>query len=138
MMGYASTLHPSYRAGERHGHRHGQRHPDLGRARGTAPRQARQAVGRHGRADRRIVQSGSSVNKKPRLSKAGNRSLRMALLMPALSAVRHDPNVKAYTEHLICDRGLKKLQAICAVMRKLLHAIHGMLKTGSPFDSTRF
>jgi len=29
---------------------------------------------------------------------------------------------------LIVDNGLKKMQAICAVMRKLLHAIHGMLK----------
>jgi len=39
---------------------------------------------------------------------------------------------------LIEDRGLKKIQAICAVMRKLLHAIHGMLKTGQPFDGQRF
>jgi hypothetical protein len=30
------------------------------------------------------------------------------------------------------------LQAVCAVMRKLLHAIHGMLKHDKPFDNTRF
>jgi len=33
----------------------------------------------------------------------------MALYMPALSAARHDPNVRAYYRHLIEDRGLKKL-----------------------------
>jgi hypothetical protein len=27
---------------------------------------------------------------------------------------------------------------LCAVMRKLLHAIHGMLKHDKPFDNTRF
>lgn len=88
--------------------------------------------------DPRHHTSGSSVAKKPRLTKAGNRYLRMALYMPALSASRHDRHVRAYYQHLIEDRGLKKIQAVCAVMRKLLHAIHGMLKTKQVFDSQRF
>lgn len=88
--------------------------------------------------DPRHATSGTSVNKKPRLSKAGNRYLRLALFMPALSASRHEEHVKGYYRHLIEDRGLKKIQAVCAVMRKLLHAIHGMLKTGKPFDGQRF
>ena len=88
--------------------------------------------------DPRQHQSGSSVNKKPRLSKAGNRYLRIALYMPALSASRHEPNVRAYYLHLINHRGLKKIQAVCAVMRKLLHAIHAMLKNRTPFDGSRF
>lgn len=88
--------------------------------------------------DPRIVTSGTSVFKKPRLSKAGNRYLRIALFMPALSASRHDPNVRAFYCHLVENRGLKKLQAICAVMRKLLVAIHAMLKTRTPFESARF
>ncbi|WP_411727934.1 hypothetical protein [Methyloglobulus sp.] len=33
-------------------------------------------------------------------------------------------------------KGTKPLQAI-AVMRKLIHAIHGMLKHDKPFDNTR-
>ncbi|CAD7839213.1 MAG: Mobile element protein, partial [Olavius algarvensis Gamma 1 endosymbiont] len=65
-----------------------------------------------------------SVHKKPRLSKAGNRYLRIALYMPALSAASHNPRVRGYYRHLIADRGLKKIQAVCAVMRKLLMAIH--------------
>jgi len=82
--------------------------------------------------------SGSSVFKKPRISKAGCRRLRTALYMPALSAVRHDPFVRGFYLHLIEDKGLKKIQALCAVMRKLVHAIHGMLLNDQPFDNTRF
>jgi transposase len=39
---------------------------------------------------------------------------------------------------LIENNGLKKLQALCAVMRKLLHAIHGMLRANKEFDGSRF
>ncbi len=88
--------------------------------------------------DPREHRSGSSVEKKARISKAGNKYLRMALYMPALSALRHEPHVRAYYLHLIEDRGLKKIQAICAVMRKLLHSIHGMLRNGTDFDGSRF
>ena len=88
--------------------------------------------------DPRIIESGKSVSKKRRISKAGNRYLRRALYMPALSASHHEVHVNAYYQHLINDNGITKLQAICAVMRKLLHAIHGMLKSGKSFDGTRF
>ena len=87
--------------------------------------------------DPRQTSSGTSVNKRPRLSKAGNRHLRQALYMPALSAARHDPHVRSFYLHLIDRRGLKKIQAVCAVMRKLLHGIHAMFKSGQPFDSAR-
>lgn len=88
--------------------------------------------------DPRPYKSGTSVDKRTRISKVGNRYLRAALYMPALSASRHIPEVKAYYHHLIEDKRLRKIQAICAVMRKLLHAIHGMFKTGECFDSSRF
>jgi transposase len=88
--------------------------------------------------DPRHYQSGTSVSKKPRISKAGNSYLRQALYMPALCAAHRDSHVNAYYRHLIEDQGLKKMQAVCAVMRKLLHAIHAMLKNESHFDSTRF
>ena len=98
---------------------------------------ARQWVAMAG-LDPKLHQSGTSINKKARISKVGNRYLRGALYMPALSASRHDQFVHGYYIHLIEHRGLKKIQAVCAVMRKLLHAIHGMLRTNSTFDSTRF
>jgi transposase len=87
--------------------------------------------------DPKAFDSGKSVHKKTRLSKAGNRHIRSALYMPALSAKTHDPHISAYFQHLL-DNGKKPLQAVCAVMRKLLHAIHGMLKHDKPFDNTRF
>lgn len=87
--------------------------------------------------DPRAFDSGKSVHKQARLAKAGNRHIRSALYMPALSAKQHDPHIKAYFQHLV-DNGKKPLQAVCAVMRKLLHAIHGMLKHDKPFDNARF
>ncbi|MEQ1635970.1 MAG: transposase [Methylococcales bacterium] len=92
----------------------------------------------HAGLDPRHVGSGSSVAKKPRISKAGNKCIRQALYMPALVAANHEPNAKGYYRHLIGGNGLKKIQAICAVMRKLLHAIHGMLKINKEFDGARF
>lgn len=102
----------------------------------SADMSARQWVAMAG-LDPRHHQSGSSVHKRPRISKAGNRYLRMALYMPALSATRHDPHLKGFYRHLIDNRGLKKIQAVCAVMRKLLTALHAILKNHTPFDGSR-
>ena len=44
--------------------------------------------------------------------------------MGALSATRYDPNIRAFYLHMIEDNGLTKLQAVCAVMRKMLLAMH--------------
>lgn len=87
--------------------------------------------------DPQAFESGKSVHKKTRMAKSGNAHIRAALYMPALSAKEHDPYVNAYFQHLI-DNGKLPIQAVCAVMRKLLHAIHGMLKHNQPFDNTRF
>ena len=70
-------------------------------------------------------------------SKAGCRELRTALFMPALVAARWAPAVEAFYQRLI-GRGLAKLQALVAVMRKLLHAIHGMFASNTPFEHHRF
>ncbi len=86
--------------------------------------------------DPREYTSGTSVHKKVRISKAGNKHLRRALYMPALVAVRHDPQVRAYYEHLLA-RGKTKMQALVATMRKLLHAIYGMFKHDQRFDGSK-
>jgi len=88
--------------------------------------------------DPRQFTSGSSVHKQTRISKAGNRFLRTALYMPALNAAHREPHISAYYRHLIEDNGLKKMQALCAVMRKLLHAVHAILKQRKPFDGSKF
>ena len=86
--------------------------------------------------DPRQHSSGSSVHKKPRISKNGNRHLRRALYMPALVAIRHEPHLRAFYSHLLA-RGKAKMQALVAVMRKLLHAIFGMFKHQQPFQGAR-
>jgi transposase len=86
--------------------------------------------------DPREYTSGTSVHKKVRISKAGNQHLRRSLYMPALVAVRHDPHVRAYYEHLLA-RGKTKMQALVATMRKLLHAIFGMFKHDQLFDGSK-
>jgi len=87
--------------------------------------------------DVRLIKSGSSVHPQPRMSKMGNAHLRRALYMPALCAVQHQPNVRFFYDQLLA-RHKAPLQAIVAVMRKLLHAIFGMLKTDSDFDGAKF
>ena len=76
------------------------------------------------------------MHKKTRISKAGNRHLRRALYMPALVAAQHDPHLRAFYELLIA-RGKAKMQALVAVMRKLLHAIFGMFKHRQLYDGSK-
>jgi len=45
-----------------------------------------------------------------------------ASIMPALVAVRHDPHLRGFYQHLQAN-GKVKMQALVAAMRKLLHAI---------------
>jgi transposase len=91
----------------------------------------------HSGLDVRHVDSGSSVHKLPRISKQGNANLRRILYMPALTAARYEPHVRAFYEELVAA-GKKPMQALVAVMRKLLHAIWGMLKTNTDFDGAKF
>lgn len=91
----------------------------------------------HAGLDPRVFQSGTSVNKPARISRQGNVHIRRALFMPALVAVQYEPHVKAFYEKLL-GRGKTKMQANVAVMRKLLHSIHGMLKHDRDFDGEKF
>jgi transposase len=77
--------------------------------------------------------SGTSVRGKTRLSCTGNSRLRKALYMPAVVSMRHNPLLKAFGDRLL-DRGKAKMQAIGAVMRKLVHLAFGILKSQQPFD----
>jgi transposase len=86
--------------------------------------------------DPREYTSGTSVHKKVRISKAGNKHLRRALYMPALVTVQHQPHLRAFYQHLQA-RGKTKLQALVATMRKLLHAIFGMFKHDQLFDGRK-
>lgn len=97
---------------------------------------ARQWVA-HSGLDVRHVTSGTSVHKLPRISKQGNAHVRRILYMPALVASQHEPHIRAFYEQLLAA-GKEPTQALTAIMRKLLHAIHGMLQTNTDFDGSKF
>ena len=94
----------------------------------------KQIVG-HAGLDPREYESGSSVQKPTRISKVGNARLRAILYMNALTAIRHDRGARLFFARLMA-RGKKKMQAIVAVMRKLLHGIWIVLQRRVPFDSS--
>jgi transposase len=91
----------------------------------------------HAGLDPRVFQSGTSINKPARISRQGNAHIRRALFLPAIEAAQHEPHVKAFYEKLL-GRGKTKMQANVAVMRKLLHAIYGMLKHDRDFEGEKF
>lgn len=78
-------------------------------------------------------QSGTSIKGRSRISKTGNARLRKALYMPAIVAMKHNLLIRDFAQRLE-ERGLCKLAIVTAVMRKLLHLVFGVLKTGKKFD----
>ena len=91
----------------------------------------------HAGLDPKKHESGTSVKARERISKIGNARIRRALYMPAQVAIRHEPHIGAFYQHLL-DKGKPPMVAIVAVMRKLLHAIYGMLRHDQDFDGAKF
>lgn len=91
----------------------------------------------HAGLDPRHFESGTLTMGKTRISKAGNKYLRAALYFPAVTAAEHQANVRAFYQKLLA-KGKEKMVATVAVMRKLLHAIWGMLKHDADFDGEKF
>jgi transposase len=77
--------------------------------------------------------SGTSVKGKPKISKKGNRHLRKAMYMPALSAIRHDGRFKVLFTRLVSRHGIG-MKAAVAVQRKLLEMIYTIYKTNTAFN----
>lgn len=77
--------------------------------------------------------SGSSVRGKASVCKTGNRRLRKLLYMPALVAMQYNPIVKELAQRLKQKAKHGRLIA-CACMKKLIHIMFGVIKTGQPFD----
>lgn len=78
-------------------------------------------------------QSGSSVRGYTTISKMGSADIRAALFMPALVAKPHNPLLRAFA-HRLEERGVAPKAIVVAIMRKLLHLVFGILKSGIPFD----
>jgi transposase len=83
-----------------------------------------------------LYESGTSVRRRPRLSKVGKASVRAALYWPAITAMTHCPAFKQFAQRLLA-RGKPKKVVIAAVMRKLLHVVYGVLKHQTPYDPAK-
>jgi transposase len=81
-------------------------------------------------------ESGTSVRRRPHLSKVGKASVRAALYWPAITAMTHCPVMKQFAARL-AGRGKAKGVIIGAVMRKLLQVAYGVLKHKTPYDPTK-
>ena len=79
-------------------------------------------------------ESGTSVKGKPRISKRGNRHLRKARYVPALSAIRHSERYKAVFVRIVSRNGIKMKGAV-AVQRKLLEMCYTIYKTQTPYNA---
>jgi len=77
--------------------------------------------------------SGSSIKGKPRLCKIGHARLRKALYMPALVSIQCNPVMIAFYNRLK-EKGKNGKVIVCAIMRKLVHVIFGVLKSGKMYD----
>lgn len=84
--------------------------------------------------DVREKQSGTSVKGKPRISKRGNRYLRKAMHLPALSAIQCNEGFRTVFARLVSRHGIK-MKAAVAVQRKMLELMYILYKTNTPFDA---
>lgn len=95
---------------------------------------AKQLVSYAGLAPKEYT-SGTSVYKQTKISRKGNAHIRKGLFMACKTAVRHNPLLRAYYQRLRA-RGKAWKPTMVACMRKLLHIIWGMFKSGKAFDPT--
>lgn len=79
-----------------------------------------------------LKHSGKKTPSRAGLSHYGNADLRSALYMPTVSAVRHNPWLRAFYERLRARGKLPKV-ALLAAMRKLITAIYSVAKHRKPF-----
>jgi len=82
----------------------------------------------------RLVESGT-LRGKSRLSKVGPGRLRKALYFPAVTALRHNPTIRAVRDRLRAA-GKPTMVIIGAAMRKLIHLAFGVLKSGKAYEPT--
>jgi transposase len=96
---------------------------------GALPIQASSGVDRDGnpRGPKRYV-----------MSRRGNDLVRRYLWMAGLSAVRFNPAVRPLYARVVAKHPDKKAIAIGHAMRKLLHLVFALWKTGKPFDPERY
>lgn len=77
--------------------------------------------------------SGTSIKGKTRISKKGNRNLRKAMHLPALTAIKHVDVYRELYARLVMKNGIK-MKGIVAVQRKILELIYVIHKNKTVFE----
>lgn len=77
-------------------------------------------------------QSGSSINRPSRTSKMRNRDLKAVLMRSAITAIRHDVQLKQYYNRKIKE-GKHKMSVINAVANKIILRIYAVANRDAPF-----
>ena len=72
------------------------------------------------------------------MSNRGNDLVRRYLWMAALSAVRFNPAARALYARVVAKHPTRKAVAVGHVMRKLLHLVFALWKSGQPFDPCHY
>jgi Transposase and inactivated derivatives len=67
--------------------------------------------------------SGTSIKGRPKVSNMANKTLKTAMHMCSVSAVRHNKEMRAYYQKKV-SQGKNKMSALNAVRNKLLHRVH--------------
>lgn len=78
-------------------------------------------------------ESGTSIHTKARISKRGNKHIRKAMHMPALSSIRSNNENKELFTRLVIKSGIK-MKGVVAVQRKLLVLIYTLWKNDSIYN----
>jgi len=78
-------------------------------------------------------ESGTSVKTKSRISKRGNKRIRKAMHMPALSAIRCNQHFKSLHQRITARTGIK-MKGVVAVQRKLLVLLYTLWINDEVFD----
>ena len=76
--------------------------------------------------------SGKSTNKRSSISKIGNGILRKIQYFPSVTATVFNKNLSNFAQKLK-NKGKAKMVAIIAVMRKMVHIIYRVLKSGEEY-----
>ena len=81
--------------------------------------------------------SGTSVRSKTHISHKGNRHIRRAMHMPALTSIRHNDQNKELFKRLVSKHGIK-MKGVVAVQRKLLVLIYTLWKKQEDYDANKY
>jgi transposase len=77
-------------------------------------------------------QSGTTLNRQPKVSYMANKHLKAMLTQAANTAVQHDRELKQYY-HRKLEQGKNKFSVLNAVKNKLIHRVFAVVKRGTPY-----